>query len=892
MSQEISINLKTLESQVFHLTVPKDIPITELKTRIERETNLCATTQRLIFQGKVLKDDKNLSFYSVEDGHTLNLVERPPGAPPRNDDPQQPPSFSPQMMGGRIPNLVTGTIRIPNETPQEFNQLLSGVINSLMNAATHPSEINNLPNIQTPPRWVSTLPPPSPRPTPGPNSNSNPNPNPNPNRVSTVQQSRFSHEYLAYMISSFERSVTNCEEIAARVPVNFRENPIEGSTVPSAAENSEEDGQNRITVEQLGSLLGDLNSLIIRFHHSMRVLSGVLQYPQYQSISPPVRPSLSTEAANAFQRLSLVLGSLSTYISSFPELRSVQSTTQTSTPNLNTHLTPLHYNQSPGLPTSETSNSGSRRPVSLTFYPMGLRASNPPSFLPTASNVNRTGTYPTSLNINHPPQAAPGVPPISTGTGTGTIHSSEAFLIPQPTGGSSSTSTPTDPSTTSTTTTSNNPSSSSSDGPFSSINGLPQGQSQNGPPSSSVPGSNIGLPFPINSMVNLSREPFRTVVYYQMDRPPPPPPPSPRSNSSTSSSSHNTTNTTRPGPSINVPMASDPNVGQPRPGQGQGQVLGLSVGSPNLPPFSVPLNQHPIIGTGLAGEGPGGSNSRPVGAILSQLFQSIAPFLGQSPDGVTNSGAGVVQSDFIPVSEFLAAHSSGSQEDEGPLGNLMRVMIQTLTLGDLQQLLVAGTVSDSLSVHRLQPAIYQHLESALNGNMTSASISEYCHRLVASLNITPQPLPQDISNRLREGKTVGDLSQFVIQTLHNHLQQLISLILSGGIHPQPGTRLEPAFLDRVRLWSQPFILEMISGLSDIFQNGIIDTYLYIQHFLQQQLAFVGGDLASMATNMITHYAINTYATLQTGPTHQQSVPLNSKTKQGTKRRRNDDEEEL
>ena len=72
--------------------------VLDLKAKIAEKTNIPAGMQRVIFKGKVLHDDKDLSFYcifnqllyisssssffflshkAVQEGHALHMVERP-----------------------------------------------------------------------------------------------------------------------------------------------------------------------------------------------------------------------------------------------------------------------------------------------------------------------------------------------------------------------------------------------------------------------------------------------------------------------------------------------------------------------------------------------------------------------------------------------------------------------------------------------------------------------------------------------------------------------------------------------------------------------------------------------------------------------------------------------
>ncbi|KAK3122315.1 hypothetical protein QOZ80_8BG0667960 [Eleusine coracana subsp. coracana] len=72
----IEINIKTLDSQVHKLRVQKNVPVSVLKEKIVEATGVPLDQQRLIFRGRVLKDDHLLSEYHLEDGFTLHLVAR------------------------------------------------------------------------------------------------------------------------------------------------------------------------------------------------------------------------------------------------------------------------------------------------------------------------------------------------------------------------------------------------------------------------------------------------------------------------------------------------------------------------------------------------------------------------------------------------------------------------------------------------------------------------------------------------------------------------------------------------------------------------------------------------------------------------------------------------
>ncbi|KAF2324752.1 hypothetical protein GH714_016635 [Hevea brasiliensis] len=74
----VELNIKTLDSQIYSFQVDKNIPVSAFKEKIANEIGVPVVQQRLIFRGKVLKDEHLLSEYQVENGHTLHLVARQP----------------------------------------------------------------------------------------------------------------------------------------------------------------------------------------------------------------------------------------------------------------------------------------------------------------------------------------------------------------------------------------------------------------------------------------------------------------------------------------------------------------------------------------------------------------------------------------------------------------------------------------------------------------------------------------------------------------------------------------------------------------------------------------------------------------------------------------------
>ncbi|PHU11245.1 hypothetical protein BC332_18175 [Capsicum chinense] len=75
----IDINVKTMDSQTHHISTSNQRRVQNLKEDIARLIGIPMEQQRLIYCGKVLKDDQVISSYNVQHGDTLHLVCTAPG---------------------------------------------------------------------------------------------------------------------------------------------------------------------------------------------------------------------------------------------------------------------------------------------------------------------------------------------------------------------------------------------------------------------------------------------------------------------------------------------------------------------------------------------------------------------------------------------------------------------------------------------------------------------------------------------------------------------------------------------------------------------------------------------------------------------------------------------
>ncbi|XP_019464480.1 PREDICTED: large proline-rich protein bag6-A-like isoform X3 [Lupinus angustifolius] len=135
----IEIKIKTLDSQTYTLRVDKEMPVPALKEQIASVTGVLSERQRLICQGKVLKDDQLLSAYHVEDGHTLHLVVRQPDLPsPGNSFDHSVPDPNSGTSHGHsnqvAPGVFIETFDVPLQgdgISPDFQRVVSAVLGSI-----------------------------------------------------------------------------------------------------------------------------------------------------------------------------------------------------------------------------------------------------------------------------------------------------------------------------------------------------------------------------------------------------------------------------------------------------------------------------------------------------------------------------------------------------------------------------------------------------------------------------------------------------------------------------------------------------------------------------------------------------------------------------------------
>lgn len=73
--EEISFTVKSIADNKIPITVNRFISVADLKQKLAEPSSIPADRQRLIYSGRVLKDDQTVDSYKIQNGHTVHLVK-------------------------------------------------------------------------------------------------------------------------------------------------------------------------------------------------------------------------------------------------------------------------------------------------------------------------------------------------------------------------------------------------------------------------------------------------------------------------------------------------------------------------------------------------------------------------------------------------------------------------------------------------------------------------------------------------------------------------------------------------------------------------------------------------------------------------------------------------
>ena len=125
-SNEITIKIKTLNTTTFPINIYKKAKISELKSEIFKKVRIHSNNQKLIYQGRVLENNKYISDYKIDQYDVIHLVETD------GRDYQEPPSN----------NTNSNTTTSLSDYERMINSIFPP-IESILNIRSNNNNINN-----------------------------------------------------------------------------------------------------------------------------------------------------------------------------------------------------------------------------------------------------------------------------------------------------------------------------------------------------------------------------------------------------------------------------------------------------------------------------------------------------------------------------------------------------------------------------------------------------------------------------------------------------------------------------------------------------------------------------------------------------------------------------
>jgi len=148
-SSDIQINVKGPSELKLQITISTDKTVLELKEAIAAQSDVSADRQRLIYSGRVLKDEDALSVYKIQSTHTIHMVK----GVSRSGSSQQ--SSTPQP----LPNMQTG--QNPHDPLTQLNSHLGygamAGFNPFQDMGLNPNDPNMLQTMLNSPQFLQQM---------------------------------------------------------------------------------------------------------------------------------------------------------------------------------------------------------------------------------------------------------------------------------------------------------------------------------------------------------------------------------------------------------------------------------------------------------------------------------------------------------------------------------------------------------------------------------------------------------------------------------------------------------------------------------------------------------------------------------------------------------------
>ncbi|KAF9646663.1 hypothetical protein BDM02DRAFT_2982101 [Thelephora ganbajun] len=149
---EIQIHVKGANELKLQITIKTDKTVQDLKHAIAEKTDAPADRQRLIYSGKVLKDEEPLSNYKIQSGHTIHMVKSAAKSGGNSSTPGAAPSQS-------LPQMQTG--QNPHDPLTQLNSHLGfgamAGLNPFADMGVNPNDPNMLQNMLNSPQFLQQM---------------------------------------------------------------------------------------------------------------------------------------------------------------------------------------------------------------------------------------------------------------------------------------------------------------------------------------------------------------------------------------------------------------------------------------------------------------------------------------------------------------------------------------------------------------------------------------------------------------------------------------------------------------------------------------------------------------------------------------------------------------
>lgn len=111
---QITFKVKTGQDSNHVITMPESATVLDLKTKLAGEDfeNVPVERQRLIYSGRVMKNDDTLGTYKIKPNNTIHMVKsaasNPPPQPAASSSTPAAPAVPTNMQAGTANNLLAG----------------------------------------------------------------------------------------------------------------------------------------------------------------------------------------------------------------------------------------------------------------------------------------------------------------------------------------------------------------------------------------------------------------------------------------------------------------------------------------------------------------------------------------------------------------------------------------------------------------------------------------------------------------------------------------------------------------------------------------------------------------------------------------------------------------